>query len=188
MDVELRVDGRGDVHASVRDHGAWRPRPVDRGYRGRGLDLIRELSTSLATEHGPDGTHVRFVLPAQLGPPVRPEPSAPVPVPVPAPRTATRVSDAGGDRLAVVGDLDLDGVRAVGPRLLRRLGAAEVPVLDLSACGYVASTGVALVVEAARAAADRGRRLRVLVPAQGSVRRILELGEVDRVADVDTES
>ena len=64
----------GSVRVEVRDTGLWRPPPADRGYRGRGLELIEALGTDVEVEHasGVAGTTVRFrVAPAVPGPVVR---------------------------------------------------------------------------------------------------------------------
>ena len=49
-----------DVEIVVRDRGDWRPPPVDPGFRGRGLVMIRSMSSWAEIEPGPDGTTVRM--------------------------------------------------------------------------------------------------------------------------------
>ena len=59
--------GDGAVDVVVRDEGRWRPPPADSGSRGRGLALIRRLTTDVEVEHptADGGTAVRFrLLPA----------------------------------------------------------------------------------------------------------------------------
>jgi anti-sigma regulatory factor (Ser/Thr protein kinase) len=48
-----------DVEVVVRDRGEWRPPPVDPGFRGRGLVMIRSMSRA-EIEPGPHGTTVRM--------------------------------------------------------------------------------------------------------------------------------
>lgn len=183
--IDLCLDERGAVHAAVRDHGVWRPRPADPGRRGRGLDLIRDLSTTMETEKGDDGTTVRFVVSPQSSEPATatsPDPSRPDPVP---PSGGTRLDvSADGSRLVIVGDLDLAGVRAVTPGLLSRLNAGGPTVLDLRGSSYMASAGVALLIEAAETSDRNGIRLRVLVPERSNIRRILEISGADGVVEI----
>lgn len=48
----------GVVIVTVVDHGQWRPPPADRGDRGRGLDLVRGLSTHAEVSRSDQGTTV----------------------------------------------------------------------------------------------------------------------------------
>jgi anti-anti-sigma factor len=74
----------------------------------------------------------------------------------------------------VTGDLDLDGVAAVRATLLAALGPGEL-VLDLSGAGYVSSAGVAMLMELAAAAQERGTRLAVRVTPGSPLARVLDL-------------
>jgi serine/threonine-protein kinase RsbW len=58
------TDGR--VLVTVRDHGRWRPPPLDPGPRGRGLMMIRALTHRVEIAPGQDGTtvHMEWELPA----------------------------------------------------------------------------------------------------------------------------
>jgi PAS domain S-box-containing protein len=61
--VEYSVTGAddGSVEVCVRDRGRWRPPPVDRGFRGRGLTLIRKLAEDVEVDLAESvGTTVRF--------------------------------------------------------------------------------------------------------------------------------
>ena len=64
VDVWLATDETGAVHGRVRDYGTWRPQPDDPGDRGRGLALIRALSSRMSLSRRSDGTEVTFTLPA----------------------------------------------------------------------------------------------------------------------------
>ncbi|WP_102419405.1 SpoIIE family protein phosphatase [Mycobacterium sp. 4858] len=66
LDVEL-ADGK--IRARVTDHGSWKEPAVNPGNGGRGLMLMRALSSTLELDHGPDGTAVdlTFRLPAEAG-------------------------------------------------------------------------------------------------------------------------
>ena len=80
----------------------------------------------------------------------------------------------GGAVVTMLGELDL----AAAPELQRALdealaygGGIEI---DMRACGFVDSTGIAAMVGAARQLAERGEALRVK-GAQDRVRQIFEL-------------
>jgi len=66
--ITARTDGGLDV--AVDDDGTWRPPPADRGFRGRGIEMIRRLAAEAAIDVE-DGTHVRFTMVPAVGPPVR---------------------------------------------------------------------------------------------------------------------
>jgi serine/threonine-protein kinase RsbW len=48
------------VLITISDHGRWRPPPPDPGYRGRGLAMMRTLTTELQLHRSPDGTTVQL--------------------------------------------------------------------------------------------------------------------------------
>jgi anti-sigma regulatory factor (Ser/Thr protein kinase) len=58
-------DADGGIRVEVRDTGVWRPPPADKGFRGRGLDLIHALGSDVEISHRPGatGTSVRFRMP-----------------------------------------------------------------------------------------------------------------------------
>ncbi len=58
------TDGR--VLVTVRDHGRWREPPLDPGFRGRGLVMIKALTPHVEVLPGPHGTtvHMEWGLPA----------------------------------------------------------------------------------------------------------------------------
>ena len=58
------TDGR--VLVTVRDHGQWREPPLDPGFRGRGLLMIKALTPRVEVLPGPQGTtvHMEWGLPA----------------------------------------------------------------------------------------------------------------------------
>ncbi|AHH97978.1 SpoIIE family protein phosphatase [Kutzneria albida] len=64
FEYELRALPDGAVSGRVRDFGAWRPVPADKGSRGRGLELIGKLARDSSVCRGADGTEVTFVLSA----------------------------------------------------------------------------------------------------------------------------
>ncbi|OLT14374.1 hypothetical protein BJF78_02920 [Pseudonocardia sp. CNS-139] len=190
MTVELSRAPDGGIAARVRDEGAWRPPPADRGYRGRGLELIRDVTRDMALDRGSvaagdgPGTEVRFTLvpaPVPAPAPQRAAPAAPAP---PVNATVRVADDPDGVRVAVAGDLDLAGVRAVRDELTAAAGTGRDVTVDLRATTYLASAGIALLMEAERAARAAGGRLRLVVAPHDVVRRGLALSGVDSVLPV----
>jgi anti-anti-sigma factor len=189
MSVELARDTDGAINARVRDEGSWRPIPDDKGYRGRGLELIRDVSSRMQLHHGPEGTEVRFTLPPSGAPQVPVDLAAHPVTPAPAGPAALRIRDDAGDGTAgrtveILGELDLAGVRGVRDGLLACADAGGALTVDLHATTYLASAGVALLVESDRRVRSAGGRLRVLVARDDVVRRALALSGVDGLLEV----
>jgi anti-anti-sigma factor len=91
-----------------------------------------------------------------------------------------------GDRATVVlrGELDMSGTDRVNEAFLQ----AEQPptsllVLDLSGLDFIDSTGLEVILRAARRAHDSGGRLIVSRPSR-YVRRLLEMTAIDQSLDV----
>ncbi|OLT00385.1 hypothetical protein BJF90_35510 [Pseudonocardia sp. CNS-004] len=209
MSVELTRDPDGVIEARVRDEGSWRPIPDDKGYRGRGLELIRDVSGGMRLHHGPQGTEVRFRV-ALSGSAAAPAPAPATdttgtettgtettgtdtasdtadrtpPRPGPATLRITGDGEDGARTVEVRGELDLAGVRAVSDELLARTDAGGTLTVDLRATTYLASAGVALLVEADRRVRSAGGKLRLRVAAGDVVRRALSLSGVDALLDV----
>ncbi|SFL80339.1 SpoIIE family protein phosphatase [Geodermatophilus ruber] len=173
-------DADGSVRVEVRDTGLWRPPPADRGYRGRGLELISALATDVEVSHGEDrpGTTVRFRMPA-----VAPATSSPRRGPSPrenggVPARAVVHEGPEGLRLEVVGELDLATAGPVGDELLRCLGQlppGAVAVLDLRPTTYLASAGVGMILHALARAGAADVEVRVRTEPGTPPARILAL-------------
>ncbi len=179
--VEATVLGGQKVSVTVADEGRWRTAPADPGFRGRGLQLVRELSAgSVAVERGTGGTVVRFA------------------IPLPAGRTGDadgRTGTAEGPaRVAVTeraafrcielsGDLDLDGVGRVRPTLIAALAGRGPVVLDLTGLTSLSSSGLGLLLEVTRPGPG-GDAPRAVLPESGPVRRLLDMTGVG--AELDT--
>ncbi len=81
--------------------------------------------------------------------------------------------------LAVRGELDVDTCGELRRRLERRDGGPP-PVVDLSDCGFIDSTGIGLLVRASkRAARDGAAGIVVVASPDSQVRRALRLTNVD---------
>jgi anti-anti-sigma factor len=177
----------------VCDSGLWRPPPADRGYRGRGLELISALATDVEVVHVPEvaGTIVRFrVAPAVPGGPgVRPQHGT-AGAPLDGGAVVSVHDEPGGPRLEVHGEVDLATAGRVRRQVLTRLeqlAPGSVATLDLGPTGYLASAGVGLVLEAVARARRAGVELRVRTRPGTPPARILALaGAGEPVAEAPT--
>lgn len=100
------------------------------------------------------------------------------------PFSVTVTSD--GDRaiVALRGELDLSGVdRAREAIAQAEAGPGGLLVLDLSELDFIDSTGLEVMLRAARRAHDEGRRLIVRKPSR-YVRRLLEMTAIDQSLDI----
>ncbi|MBP2371218.1 SpoIIE family protein phosphatase [Pseudonocardia parietis] len=205
VDLELALSADGSVVARVSDGGRWRPPPADPGYRGRGIALIRELAHDVHIAPSETGTTVRFRLPATpvdvgtpgAGPPVEfvageVEPDrngATSPAGSssgeddarPAAARLRVTPDTHGVRLAIVGDLDHDGVAAIRAPLMEHAARGLPVTLNLAADAFVSSAGIALLSEAARRMAADGVPLTLVAPGGSQARRSLVLSGLDTV-------
>ncbi|MCE0762618.1 SpoIIE family protein phosphatase [Pseudonocardia kujensis] len=184
FDIALDLEADGGVRVAVRDHGHWRPQPADKGFRGRGLDLIRALADEVEIGRAEEGTLVTFRLPpAERNPEAAPvgPPAAAAPV-ARAPAGLTAQQDGAGLVLALHGDLDLHGIDHVREPLgaaLARVRPAEPVVLDLTDVGYLPSAGIGMLLDLADVARARGVLLRIERPGTGPVARVLALTGLD---------
>ncbi len=85
------------------------------------------------------------------------------PGPVPYSDFAVHVAPTaeGGTDVAIFGELDLATVDRVRHAIAEAILAEGEVVIDLRACGFVDSRGIAALVEAALRLSDQGRRLRL---------------------------
>ena len=80
----------------------------------------------------------------------------------------------GGAVVTLLGELDLASAPELRKVLDQALGYGGEVEIDMRACGFVDSMGIAAMVGAARQLADRGSALRIK-GAQDRVRKIFEL-------------
>jgi anti-anti-sigma factor len=96
----------------------------------------------------------------------------------------TVTSDGSQATVALRGELDMSGVdRAREAIEQAEAGSATLLVLDLSQLDFVDSTGLEVMLRAARRAHDSGRRLVVRKPSR-YVKRLLEMTAIDQSLDV----
>jgi anti-anti-sigma factor len=180
----------GSIAVRVWDGGTWRPPPADKGYRGRGLELISALAVDVEVAHQPEngsGTVVSFRVPPSPPGPVAASDGRP-PQPAAAhdgaggwgaePARVVAADDGGDLRLSVLGELDLGTTPGVHSELLRHLDEL-VPgspvVLDLGRTTYLASAGVGMVLHVVDEAAERRLQLHVHTEHGTPPARVLEL-------------
>jgi serine phosphatase RsbU (regulator of sigma subunit)/anti-sigma regulatory factor (Ser/Thr protein kinase)/anti-anti-sigma regulatory factor len=181
----------GSIDVEVTDTGRWRPPPADRGFRGRGLELISVLAQDVEIVHGDDapagaGTRVRFRFPPDPGTddaglrPVRPGTARPQGTDDGSARLVA-TEETGGVRFAVEGELDVATADPIGADLARRFAELDpgVPVvLDLRPTSYLASAGVGMVLRVQARAAEAGLPFRVETATGSPPDRILRLAGV----------
>jgi anti-sigma B factor antagonist len=85
-------------------------------------------------------------------------------------------------RISVTGRLAIESSPRLRSLLLKaiRKGTSAVLVIDLSGVGYLDTSGVATLLDAARAASVQGVRLRVIGLA-GEPRMLAQVAEIDRI-------
>ncbi len=89
---------------------------------------------------------------------------------------------------SIIGEVDGSNSSDLRLALANRLpSTASALVLDLSETSYLDSAGIHTVFELGRRLAARRQALRLVVPADSPMRRVLELCAVDAVAPMDTE-
>ena len=187
--------GDGAIEVQVRDFGRWRPEHANNSVRGRGLMIIREIGADVAVESGQAGTEVRFRLPA----PPRDPPSeirTQASVDLAQPDTATAVpaefrvhqETAGGRRLELRGDLDLDSATRLKGPLLDQLHAPGPVTLDLRAVDYLSSAGVGLLVDAVARAAMHDLPVQLQLAPHSLAARVLALTGLDHTMPLVTDA
>ncbi len=195
--AELAASG---IDVTIADSGSWRPPPADRGSRGRGTAMMVALSDAHTVEPSPTGTVVRLHwnpprdqpdtvdgsvvrsgrLHGRLGP--MPTDSVDNSSPTEALTTSTRAHGA-TTVVSVRGSVDL----ATAPILQAAVDAALADgpaqlVVDLSAVDFLASAGMAILVEAHRRLAGTGR-LAVVAEGAATSRPIVLTG-LDQVFEL----
>jgi anti-anti-sigma factor len=163
----------GFVQVSVEDNGTWRPAPADPGHRGRGLQMIRALAGDVELHTSDTGTTIRFRFAvSQAG-------TAPVASPAPPVRSELDEQDSDAAHvLRITGDLDTYTVQGLRERVMAHLDRTDDqrPVdVDLTALGYLSSSGIALLLEAAYLVQRTGRVFRVTSLSGSAPDRILTL-------------
>lgn len=100
------------------------------------------------------------------------------------PFSVTVSSDGDRSTVALRGELDLSGIDRAR-QAIEQAESAESPllVLDLSELEFIDSTGLEVMLRAARRAHDSGRRLIVARPSR-YVRRLLEMTAIDQSLDI----
>lgn len=79
--------------------------------------------------------------------------------------------------LSLIGEYDIFSSKDLESQLLTRLSHGRSLTLDLTRCTYIDSTILSVLV---RVVSGHGDRLRMIVPSQGNVARILSVTQLDR--------
>lgn len=85
----------------------------------------------------------------------------------------------------VAGDVDLSNAADLRTALENAAPPDAVGlVADLAQVGYLDSSGVSILVAVARELSIRRQRLAIVAPPGGAVRRVLDLVQIDRLAEL----
>jgi anti-sigma B factor antagonist len=88
-------------------------------------------------------------------------------------------------RVAVRGEIDVAEAPAIGRRLAAELAAGRDVVVDLREMTFIDSSGLAVLLDAARSAERHGRDLRILRPRPLVMRTFELAGLADRLPFAD---
>jgi anti-anti-sigma factor len=181
--VCARLDGQGTLSVRVSDEGRWRQPPLEPGWRGRGLVLIRQCMPSVQLTFGRSsggrrGTEVLMRRPLRTQVIVEPAGPGHGARRDPVDEFDCQVHPGRPVRVVVSGPVDM----TTAPRLRSMLreasrGGALPLVIDLDRVNHLSSSGVALLADMARAQSGRPR----LVASPGTIaRHVLALTGLDR--------
>ncbi len=174
--LDARADDDGTLTVVVRDTGLWRTPDRDPGDRGRGLLIMRQLSSDVEVATDADGTTVRLRVPLTglLDD---------VPEETDAPDAAVVDRSSGTPTVTVTGPLDTAAAPGLRIRLLEASRGGVVPArLDLTDVTELSSAAVSVVLEIGRVGNGEGWELEVRAPAGTMVRHVLDLAGVPAVA------
>lgn len=97
--------------------------------------------------------------------------------------TSERAGDVG--RIEIAGELDITGTEPLGAAVDAALASgAQRVLIDLGRTSFIDSTGLALLLQAERAAHAADRPLRVVAPAGSEARVFVNLAGLGRVLDL----
>jgi anti-anti-sigma factor len=83
------------------------------------------------------------------------------------------------------GEVDMSNAAYVREQLLASMpNEAKLLVLDLGSCRYLDSAAIAIVFDLSRRLGRRRQELRIAMPPDSSLKRVIELTEVHTVAPV----
>jgi serine phosphatase RsbU (regulator of sigma subunit)/anti-sigma regulatory factor (Ser/Thr protein kinase)/anti-anti-sigma regulatory factor len=177
--VEALLDKEGRAEVTVSDDGRWRGPPVDPGYRGRGLTIMRSLMDSVEIDHDEDGTAV--MMDRQLGFPVviDGESSPEIEGSADPDYLVVEISRADHPVLTVRGPIDIHTVATFGHALADAgRGGALAFTVDMSAVTVLSSDGVQALAQLIEHD-PLGHIPSVVAPSGSVVREVLALTGLD---------
>ncbi|KQS71553.1 SpoIIE family protein phosphatase [Modestobacter sp. Leaf380] len=174
--LDARADDDGTLTVVVRDAGHWRTPDEDPGDRGRGLLIMRQLSSDVVVDAAAGGTTVTLRVPLRGLLDDVPEETDGV--------DAAVVDRSGGiPTVTVTGALDTAAASGLRIRLLEASRGGAVPArLDLRGVTELSSAAVSVVLEIGRVGHGEGWELEVCAPTGSMVRHVLDLAGVPAVA------
>ena len=87
------------------------------------------------------------------------------------------------------GEIDLSNADTIGAAIETAFAQEGIGlVLDLTDVEYLDSAGVRLLFRIARSSTSRGWAMRAVVPEQSSIRRVLDLADIENVIGLDETS
>ncbi len=85
----------------------------------------------------------------------------------------------------VVGEIDTSNARDLGAALDRAVdNTAPGLVVDLTELGFLDSSGIGMLFNIGRRLTERRQQLRLVVPTDSPIRRVLSVVHIDRIAPV----
>jgi len=95
-----------------------------------------------------------------------------------------KILDGSGDVVTVAfcGKLDMEGVKAI-EESFKELTLAKSAIVDMTNLEYLASMGIRVILQSAKAAAKNGKKMIILNPRK-NVLGVLQLANLDSVIPV----
>ncbi|MGB9227307.1 SpoIIE family protein phosphatase [Mycobacterium sp.] len=183
--INAKLDGDGNLRASVTDHGKWKDHREGEQGRGRGLAMAEALVSEATVTHGPEGatatlTH-RLSRPAEFVTDTLVPRSA---------ETSTiesefisSVTEPG--RIVVSGDVDSGTASTLDRQLAveSRSGIASLTI-DLSGVTHLGSAGISALAEACDRAQRQGGGCVLVAPPGSPAHHVLSLVQIPVVSSI----
>jgi anti-anti-sigma factor len=179
--VEGVLDGGGRVCMTVHDNGTWAPPPLDPGFGGRGLIMMRGCMDSVEIDLTSPGT--TLLLDLQLMKQFALSGTDGLPDSGPAARSLSVVAEQDGERRVTVGGpIDVDTVEELYHALRKASRGGALPfTLDLGGVTHLASVGIQLLYDLLEEMHTDGRELHIIAPEHSAARFALSVSGLDQM-------